>query len=50
MINIADLKYADDAALLALMLTSLASILQQSTKDSGKFGLKINFGTAFFPR
>jgi hypothetical protein len=40
--NIADLEYADDAALLAVMLTSLASILQQLAEESGKFGMKIN--------
>ena len=40
--NIADLEYADDAALLALMLKSLASILQQLAEESGKFGMKIN--------
>ena len=40
--NIADLEYADDAAMLALMLTSLASILQQLAEESGKFGMKIN--------
>ena len=41
--NIADLKYANDTALLALMLTSLASILQQLAEESGKFVMKINF-------
>ena len=40
--NIADLEYADDAALLSLMLTGLASILQQLAEESGKFEMKIN--------
>jgi hypothetical protein len=32
----------DDAILLALMLTSLVSILQQLAEESGKFRMKIN--------
>ena len=40
--KIADLEYADDAALLALLLSSMASILQQMAEESSKFGMKIN--------
>ena len=40
--NLFDLEYADDAALIALTLTSLASILQDLSSEASKFGLKIN--------
>jgi Reverse transcriptase (RNA-dependent DNA polymerase) len=40
--KIADLEYADDAALLAVALTNLASLLDQLASESSKFGMKIN--------
>ena len=40
--KISDLEYADDAALIAITLTNLASLLEELANESGKFGMKIN--------
>ena len=40
--NVTDLEYADDAALLAITLANLASLLNEMAAEAKKLGMKIN--------